>query len=314
MQPVEQQTAEAEENRTEFVQSLERGLAVLRAFAEQRSTLTLTDVANATGLKRAAARRFLLTLVELGYVRSRGREFSLRPRVLDFGNAYLSGLAVPELAEPHMNVLADTVQESCSLAVLDDDEIAYVAHVSPQRVMTVSVEIGARDPAYCTSLGRVLLAALGEDALAAYLERTRLRRHTSDTLTDRRKLVAALQETRTKGYAIIAGELQNGLVAVGMPVHAPSGEVIAAMNVTGYEIRASEGVLVGEYLPHLRAAVAEVERALARATALAPPGTAIVLPADAGRALARRTSAAAPSDAPRRRQRAQRPTRGAGAR
>src|SRR3954453_58835 len=154
-----------------FVQSLERGLAVIRAFGTEDPELTLSDVARRTGLTRAAARRFLLTLADLGYVRSDGKRFALTPRVLELGYAYLSSLSLPEIAEPHLERLAAAVRESSSVSILDGDEIVYVGRVPTSRIMRVSITVGTRFPAYATSIGRVLLAGLSEDDLDAYLAR-----------------------------------------------------------------------------------------------------------------------------------------------
>src|SRR5271165_1771349 len=154
---------------SDFVQSLDRGLAVIRAFGPDRERLSLSEVARATGLTRAATRRFLLTLVKLGYVRNDGREFSLRPRVLELGYAYLSGLAMPEIAAPHLEELVARVRESSSISVLDGHHIVYVARVPTKRIMTVAISVGTRFPAYATSMGRVLLAGLTQDDLDRYL-------------------------------------------------------------------------------------------------------------------------------------------------
>src|SRR6266481_6042499 len=154
---------------SDFVQSLDRGLAVIRAFGPDRERLSLSEVARATGLTRAATRRFLLTLVKLGYVRSDGRQFSLRPRVLELGYAYLSGLGMPEVAAPHLEELVAQVRESSSISVLDGHHIVYVARVPTKRIMTVSISVGTRFPAYATSMGRVLLAGMSTDDLNKYL-------------------------------------------------------------------------------------------------------------------------------------------------
>src|SRR5919205_75546 len=154
---------------THFVRSLERGLAVIRAFDASAPELTLSDVARLTGLTRAAARRFLLTLVDLGYVRFDGRLFSLTPRVLELGYAYLSGLTLPDIAEPHLEWLAREVGESSSMSVLDGEDVVYVARVPTSRIMTVAINVGTRFPAYATSMGRVLLAGLSVGALDDYL-------------------------------------------------------------------------------------------------------------------------------------------------
>src|SRR5690242_2893586 len=153
----------------DFVQSLERGLAVIRAFDADHPQLTLSEVARATGLTRAAARRFLLTLVELGYVRTDGRLFALRPRVLELGYAYLSSLTLPEVAEPHLEQLVATVRESSSVSVLDRDEVVYVARVATKRIMRVAISVGTRFPAYATSMGRVLLAGQSDEWVEDYL-------------------------------------------------------------------------------------------------------------------------------------------------
>src|SRR5215213_6492012 len=157
-----------------FVQSLERGLAVIRAFDEHNVELTLSDVARSTGLTRAASRRFLLTLADLGYVRTDGRMFRLSPRVLELGYAYLSSLTLPEVAAPHLERLVEEVHESSSMSVLDGDDIVYVARVPMARIMTVAINVGTRFPAYATSMGRVLLAALPDKVLEEYLDRVTL--------------------------------------------------------------------------------------------------------------------------------------------
>src|SRR4051812_30633825 len=164
-----------------FVQSLERGLAVIRAFDAHHRELTLSEVARATDLTRAAARRFLLTLADLGYVRTDGRRFALSPRVLELGYAYLSSLSLPEVAEPHLERLVAEVRESSSVCVLDGDAVVYVARVPTSRIMTVSINLGTRFPAYATSMGRVLLAVLPAEELERYLARVELRRLTART-------------------------------------------------------------------------------------------------------------------------------------
>ena len=154
------------ERDTDFVQSLQRGLAVIRAFDADDPALTLSDVAKATGLAPATARRFVLTLVELGYMRAEGRLFRLSPRVLELGRPYLSSLTLPEIALPHLRDFVADVRESSSLAILDGSDIVYVAHVAAKRIMSVSVSVGTRDPAFATSLGRVLLAGQSDEWLA----------------------------------------------------------------------------------------------------------------------------------------------------
>src|SRR5215813_10863683 len=186
---------------SDFVQSLDRGLAVIRAFGPGRERLSLSDVARETGLTRAAARRFLLTLVKLGYVRSDGREFSLRPRVLELGYAYLSGLAMPEIAAPHLEELVAHVRESSSISVLDGDHIVYVARVPTKRIMTVAISVGTRFPAYATSMGRVLLAGMSPDSFEDYLSRADLAALTGRTVTDPGQFRQIIREVGRLGYA-----------------------------------------------------------------------------------------------------------------
>ena len=202
----------------DFVQSLDRGLAVIRAFGPDRERLSLSEVAKATGLTRAAARRFLLTLVKLGYVRNDGREFSLRPRVLELGYAYLSGLALPEVAAPHLEELVARLHESSSISVLDGHQIVYVARVPTKRIMTVAISVGTRFPAYATSMGRVLLAALTDDELDTYLAEAAFERLTARTVTNPDRLRAIVREVARQGYAIVDQELEEGLRAVAAPI------------------------------------------------------------------------------------------------
>ena len=226
-----------EERRADFVQSLERGLSVIRAFGPDRSRLTLTEVAQATGLTRAAARRFLLTLVELGYVRSDGREFSLRPRVLELGYAYLSGLTLPEVAQPHMEDLVARARESSSISVLDGNDVVYVVRVPTTRIMTVAISIGTRFPAYCTSMGRVLLAAKSDEELDRYLAEVDLVPRTRRTVTDPAGLRRILADVRRLGYALVEQELEDGLASIAVPIHDGGGAVVAGpcapVQVTG---------------------------------------------------------------------------------
>jgi IclR family pca regulon transcriptional regulator len=243
----------------EFVQSLERGLAVIRAFGFRRVSLTITDVAEATGLTRATARRFLLTLVRMGYVGNDGREYWLRPRVLELGYAYLSGITLPEAAKPFMDDLVHAVGESTSIAVRDGDDIVYVAHVAPPRVMTINVPIGGRDPLYCTGLGRVLLSYAPDEEIGQYLKTADLRVYTSTTVTDPDALRASLAQVRADGYALVENELEDGLVALAVPVRDGDGNVIAAMNLCSYSLRTGPAELVASGLPLLRKAVAGVE-------------------------------------------------------
>lgn len=242
----------------DFVQSLERGLAVIRAFDAEHPQLTLSDVARTTGLTRAAARRFLHTLVELGYVRTDGRLFALRPRVLELGYSYLSSLSLPEVALPHMERLVEQVHESCSLSVLDGEEVVYVARVPTKRIMTVAISVGTRFPAYATSMGRVLLAHTDPEWLDSYLRKVQMQQLTRRTTTDPEKLRSVLAKVRSQGFCLVDQELEEGLRSIAVPVRGAGGEVVAAMNVSAHISRGSAEQIRRALLPPLLAAAEAV--------------------------------------------------------
>jgi IclR family pca regulon transcriptional regulator len=248
-----------------FVQSLERGLAVIRAFGADDPELTLSDVARRTGLTRAAARRFLLTLTDLGYVRTDGKQFALTPRVLDLGYAFLSSLTLPEVAEPHLERLAAELRESSSVSVLDGDEIVYVGRVPTSRIMRVSINVGTRFPAYATSMGRVLLAALPEAELARYLERAEIRPLTARAIDNPQSLAAELDRVRAQGWALVDQELEEGLRSIAAPIHDAGGRTIAAVNVSAHASRVSAEDVRQTLLPPLLAAARRIEADLTRA-------------------------------------------------
>lgn len=255
----------------DFVQSLERGLAVIRAFDAEHPQLTLSDVARLTGLTRAAARRFLITLVELGYVRTDGRLFGLRPRILELGYSYLSSLSLPEVAHPHMETLVAEVNESCSVSVLDGDEVVYVARVPTHRIMTVAISIGTRFPAYATSMGRVLLAAQPDAWIDAYLDRVDLVAITPRTVVDPEKLRTTLGRTREQGFAVVDQELEDGLRSLAVPLRDAHGIVVAAMNLSAHASRGSSDAIRKELLPPLLGAARRIEEDLARGTSRPVP-------------------------------------------
>src|SRR5215467_5833303 len=244
---------------SEFVQSLDRGLAVIRAFGPDRERLSLSEVARATGLTRAAARRFLLTLVKLGYVRSDGRAFSLRPKVLELGYAYLSGLALPDVAEPHLEELSAKLHESSSISVLDGHHIVYVARVATKRIMTVAISVGTRFPAYAASMGRVLLAGLSEEELDKYLAEATFEAFTSQTVTDPAQLREIVHEVAEQGYAIVDEELEEGLRAIAAPIHDSTGAVTAAINVSTHASRLSHEAMLVQVRPALLETAALIE-------------------------------------------------------
>ncbi len=252
------------EQSADYVQSLARGLKVLCAFDRERPNPTLTQVAERTGLSRAAARRLLLTLQHLGYVGCRGRNFFLTPRVLELGYSYLTSLDLTEMAQQSMEQLSQRVGESCSMAVLDGHDIVYVLRVPVRRVMSVALGVGARLPAFATSLGRVMLADFSESALAAWLRDQTLRAYTPHTLHTARALKAELARVREQGFALVARELEPGLCSIAVPIRAVDGAAVAALNVgmpysDDAPARARKTVL-----PALVDAKATVEQAIAR--------------------------------------------------
>jgi IclR family transcriptional regulator, pca regulon regulatory protein len=216
----------------QFVQSLARGLAVIEAFGADRPELTLSEVAEVTGLSRAAARRFLLTLVELGFARQSYGRFALTSRVLRLGTAYLSGLGLPEIAQPHLERLSATVGESTSAAVLDGTDIVYVARVATRQIMTVGITVGTRFPAFATSMGRALLADLEPEELDAFFLAADLTPPTEKTIADEKQLRELLARVRRQGYAYNDQELAPGLRAVATPIRDRTGRPVAAINIS----------------------------------------------------------------------------------
>ncbi|MET4097214.1 IclR family transcriptional regulator C-terminal domain-containing protein [Arthrobacter sp. UYCu712] len=215
----------------QYVQSLARGLAVIRAFDTDHPKMTLSEVAARTDLTRATARRFLHTLVELGYVRTDGKIFALTAKVLQLGYAYLSGLSLPQLAKPHLEELSHQLGESTSAAVLDGTDIAYIARVATRRIMTVGITVGTRFPAYATSMGRVLLAALPPAELGRYLAAADIRPLTQQAIGTPEALLAELDAVRAQGWCLLNQELEVGLMSVAAPVH-DGPKVVAAINVS----------------------------------------------------------------------------------
>jgi IclR family transcriptional regulator, pca regulon regulatory protein len=241
-----------------FVRSLERGLLVIRALSSSEPQ-ALSDVARTTGVSRAAARRFLLTLEQLGYVRQAGGRFALTPRVLELGYAYLSSLTLPEVAQPHLERLVASTRESSSLAILDGEDIVYIARVPTTRIMTVSINVGTRFPAWATAMGRVLLAGLPEAELDAYVADVPLRRLTSHTIGSEAALRAEIGRVRAQGWAIVDQELEEGLRSVAAPVRDRGGRVVAAVNVSTHASRHTPESIRRQHLPPLLETTAAVE-------------------------------------------------------
>jgi IclR family pca regulon transcriptional regulator len=245
-----------------FVQSFARGLAVIRSFSAEAPSQTLSEVAARTGMTRAGARRILLTLQSLAYVEQQDKRFRLTPKILDLGFAYLSSMPIWNRAEPVMEALVRQVKESCSAAVLDGTDIVYVLRVQTHKIMRINLAVGTRLPAYCTSLGRMLLADLDDATVRERLEasdRTALTRY---TITDVDTLVAKVAQARRQGWCLMNQELEEGLISIAAPVTDRNGRTVAALNVSGQANRTSAKVMQETMLPGLRAAAAEISRLL----------------------------------------------------
>lgn len=256
---------------TDYVQSLARGLSVIRAFDADHPRRTLSDVARATDLTRATARRFLLTLTELGYVRTDGSAFWLTPRVLELGYSYLSSLTLPDIAGPHLEALSDRVHESTSVSILDDGDVVYVARVPVRRIMTVSITIGTRFPAFATSMGRVLLAGLSPADLDAYLANVDLTRITGRTVATPDALRAELDRVRSDGFCIVDQELEEGLRSLAAPIRDRDGAVVAAVNISTQASRYTTDAVHATLVPAAVETAAAISADLARTQTQSSP-------------------------------------------
>lgn len=225
-----------------------KGLQVIEAFSASAEALTIAEVAHLTGLDRATARRCIITLINSGYALAEGRRFKLTPRVLRLSQSYLNS-PLPRLLQPYLEALAERLQESCSSAVLDGTDISYVARASRRRVMSIDLTPGARLPAYCTSMGRVLLASLPVEQARALLAQSNRKAFTQHTLTDLDSLMAVLEKVRSNGYALNDQELELGLSSIAVPLLNTSGKVIAALNIGTQAGRTTKKQLLGEFLP-----------------------------------------------------------------
>ncbi|PPU91715.1 IclR family transcriptional regulator domain-containing protein [Xanthomonas albilineans] len=241
-----------------FMTSLARGLAVLSAFGQHSRDVSMAQLSADTGIPRAAVRRVLYTLEKLGYVGVHGRGYVLLPRALGIGSGYLSTAALSVAAQPVLDALRDTLHESCSLGVLDGDDLLYVARAETVRLMSISLRAGSRLPAYCTSMGRVLLAAQPPDTLHSYLERNPLRPRTERTITERVPFQTLLERVQRDGYAIVDQELEIGLRSVAVPVNNRQERVVAALNVGTSVSRMTLGHLQNKVLPALKHAAQQL--------------------------------------------------------
>jgi IclR family pca regulon transcriptional regulator len=257
-----------EEAGPDFVEALARGLDVLKAFRPGRPTMTLSEVAAEAGLARPTARRFLLTLQHLGYVRADGAGFALTPRVLDLGTSYVQSQGLWDVARPHMEALVAQTGESTSIAQLDGSDVVYVARVAVPKIVTLSVSIGTRFPALQTSLGKVLLAALPDEEAEDVLAEPSRSGITPLWQPGREERAAVLREVRARGWALSDEELARGIRSVAAPLRDGSGRVVAALNVNAHAGETSVERLTKEHLPALLAAAAEVSADFARLATL----------------------------------------------
>jgi len=239
--------------------SLARGLVVIQAFTPQTPQMTISQISVRTGLSRAAVRRCLYTLVKLGFAGSdETQRYSLRPKMLTLANTYTASSTLANAAQPILERMSAALGESFSVATLDGDDIVYIARTSVTRVMSVDLHIGSRLPAFCTSMGRVLLAYLPQDQLEAYLSRATFTQFTPRTITSADKLRLSLRNVRRNGYALVDQELEIGLRSIAVPVQAPNGRVVATVNLSGHAPRMPMLEMQTRFLPHLRAAANEL--------------------------------------------------------
>ena len=242
-----------------FMTSLARGLAVIQAFSQRRHHLTISQVSTTTGLSRAAVRRCLYTLSKLGFAGSDdNRHFFLRPRILALGHSYISSMPLATAAQPVLEHISHLLHESCSIATLDGIDIVYIARANVTRIMSIDLGVGSRLPAFCTSMGRAILANLPPEELESVLARIEFKRYTERTITNPAKLTQALRQIRRDGYSIIDQELEHGLRSMAVPIQNPSGKVVAALNIGAHAQRVSIQEMQTKFLPHLRAAAQEL--------------------------------------------------------
>ena len=253
--PRVKRTAQEEEARREdpaFIESLDRGLRVIQCFGAERRPMTLSDIAKAAGLPRATARRVLITLAKSGFVTGDERLFSLTHRVLALASAYLASNQINTVMQPLMDQVSSKAKEVCSLAILDGDEAVFIARASPARVFSAGIDIGHRLPAFCTSVGRVLLGGLSNADLDARFETLTLVRHTPETVVDKQTVIASIIADRNKGYSLVDQEAEMGFRSISVPIYRYDGAVVAAANVGAHVDRITTGEMIDRFLPLLK--------------------------------------------------------------
>lgn len=251
-----------DEQHPDFVTAFARGLAVIRTFERGADRLTLSEVAARTHLTRGSARRYLLTLEALGHVIQDGNTFRLSPKVLDLGYSYLSSIPLWEKAQPFMKEIVDTIDESCSLGVLDGPDVVYIARVPPRHVYTIPVQVGTRMPAYVNAMGRVLLAALSDDELNRYFADLKPQKLTPRTTTSIEALRRIVSEVRDKDFAMPEDEVYEGRRSLAVPVRNREGQAIASINISAMNSRASRGTFEDTFLPLLQRSAKQIGSSL----------------------------------------------------
>jgi IclR family pca regulon transcriptional regulator len=242
-----------------FMTSLARGLAVIQAFSQRQRELTVSQISAKTGFSRAAVRRCLYTLAKLGFAATDdNRHFHLRPRVLALGHSYISSMPLAAMAQPVLENVSHILHESCSIATLDRTDIVYIARANVTRIMSIDLVVGSRLPAFCTSMGRILMAELPADKLDEFLVRVEFKRFTDRTVANAEKLRQILRLVQRNGYSIVDQELESGLRSMAVPIHDSAGRVVAALNVGAHAQRVSIQDLQVRFLPHLKAAAQEL--------------------------------------------------------
>lgn len=252
MPPLKRSPARQEEG-AEFVESLDRGLRVLQALGADRRAMTLSNLARSVELPRATVRRILMTLVRSGFVTGDDRLFALTPRVLRFASAYLASNPITTVMQPLLDEVAAQARETCSLAILDGDEVVFVARACPARIFTAGPEIGYRLPAFCTSVGRALLGGLTNDDLTARVAAMTLTAQTASTLLDKPTLIATMIADRSRGYSLVDHEAEDGFRSISVPVQRYDGAVVAAANIGAHVDRITTGDMIDRFLPLLQA-------------------------------------------------------------
>ena len=237
---------------SEFIETLDRGLRVIQSFGIDRRPMTLSDLSKSVNLPRATVRRILMTLVRSGFVVGDERLFSLTPRVLLLASAYLTSNQINTVMQPLMDEVASKAKEVCSLAILDGEEVVFIARSSPARVFSTGLDIGYRLPAFCTSVGRVLLGRLANDELTRMVDGMKLAPQTQSTLVDKSAVIATIIADRTKGYSLVDQEAEEGFRSISVPIRRYDGVVIAAANIGAHVDRITTGEMIDRFLPLLK--------------------------------------------------------------